>query len=98
MQTSKSARKVYERLAALHALPDHAALTTNEAALFLRLSTKTLERMRLDGSGPHYLQAGAVGSRGGNQKCLYIKGDLWAWQQSNRVVNAMQAAARRRTV
>ncbi|WP_321865365.1 helix-turn-helix domain-containing protein [Paraburkholderia tropica] len=87
--------KTYEILAALHALPEQAALTTTEAALFLRLSPKTMERMRLDGSGPPYIQAGAVGSRGTNQKCLYLKADLLAWQQANQVTNAMEAALRK---
>lgn len=87
--------KTYEVLAALHALPDKAALTTAEAALFLRLSPKTLERMRLDGSGPTYIQGGPKGARGGNQKCLYLKNDLLAWQQANQVSNTMEAAVRR---
>lgn len=90
-----SALKTFETLAALHALPDKAALTTAEAALFLRLSPKTMERMRLDGSGPRYVQAGTVGSRGGNQKCVYLKESLLAWQQVNQVSNAMEAAVRR---
>ncbi|WP_116135952.1 hypothetical protein [Trinickia diaoshuihuensis] len=41
-----AALKTYEILAAVHMLPDQAALTTTEAALFLRLSPKSLERMR----------------------------------------------------
>ena len=85
----------YELLAALHALPDSVALTTNEAAVFLRLSAKTLERMRVDGSGPPYVQGGAKGSRGINQKCTYLKEGLLAWQRGNEVVGAMQAAVRR---
>lgn len=85
----------YELLAALHALPDSVALTTSEAAVFLRLSAKTLERMRLDGSGPPYIQGGAKGARGINQKCTYLKDGLLAWQRSNEVVGAMQAAVRR---
>lgn len=90
-----AALKTYEVLTALHALPDQAALTTAEAALFLRLSPKTMERMRLDGSGPPYVQAGAGGARGGNQKCAYLKADLLAWQQANQVSNAMEAAVRK---
>lgn len=85
----------YELLASLHALPDTVALTTNEAAVFLRLSAKTLERMRLDGSGPPYIQGGARGARGINQKCMYLKEGLLAWQRGNEVVGAMQAAVRR---
>ncbi|WP_321868074.1 helix-turn-helix domain-containing protein [Paraburkholderia tropica] len=95
MASLDAALKTYEVLAALHALPDQAALTTAEAALFLRLSPKTMERMRLDGSGPPYVQAGVKGARGGNQKCLYVKAALLAWQQANQVSSAMEAAVRK---
>lgn len=95
MVSLDAALKTYEVLAALHALPDQAALTTAEAALFLRLSPKTMERMRLDGSGPSYVQAGVRGARGGNQKCLYVKAALLAWQQANQVSSAMEAAVRK---
>lgn len=95
MPSLDAALKTYEVLTALHALPDQAALTTAEAALFLRLSPKTMERMRLDGSGPSYVQAGLRRARGGNQKCLYLKADLLAWQQANQVSNAMEAAVRK---
>ncbi len=95
MTSLDSALKTYEVLTALHALPDQAALTTAEAALFLRLSPKTMERMRLDGSGPPYVQAGVNGARGGNQKCVYLKADLLGWQQANQVSNAMEAAVKR---
>ncbi|MCM2538729.1 MULTISPECIES: helix-turn-helix domain-containing protein [Burkholderia] len=95
MASLDAALKTYEVLTALHALPDQAALTTAEAALFLRLSPKSLERMRADGSGPPYLQAGARGARGGNQKCLYLKSSLLAWQLANQISNAMEAAVRK---
>ncbi|WP_414442482.1 helix-turn-helix domain-containing protein [Burkholderia sp. 22PA0106] len=95
MASLDAALKTYEVLAALHALPDQAALTTAEAALFLRLSPKTMERMRLDGSGPAYVQAGAKGARGANQKCLYLKSALLQWQRANQVSYAMEAAVRR---
>ncbi|HDR9028361.1 TPA: helix-turn-helix domain-containing protein [Burkholderia vietnamiensis] len=95
MPSLDAALKTYEVLTALHALPDQAALTTAEAALFLRLSPKTMERMRLDGSGPPYVQAGAKGARGRNQKCLYLKSSLLAWQQANQISNAMEAAVRK---
>ncbi|MGS1020577.1 helix-turn-helix domain-containing protein [Burkholderia glumae] len=95
MPSLDAALKTYDILTALHALPDKAALTTGEAALFLRFSPKTLERMRLDGSGPPYIQAGSKGARGGNQKCVYLKANLLAWQQANQVSDAMEAAVRR---
>ncbi|RQZ74556.1 DNA-binding protein [Burkholderia glumae] len=95
MASLDAALKTYEVLAALHALPDQVALTTTEAALFLRLSPKSLERMRLDGSGPAYVQAGARGAKGANQKCLYLKAALLEWQRANQVSDAMEAAVRR---
>lgn len=82
-------------LDALARLPENVALTTDEAAIFLRLSPTTLERMRKKGDGPTYTQAGAKGAKGTNQKCHYIKGDLIAYQSSNRVTNSLSAAMRR---
>jgi hypothetical protein len=70
-------------LTGLHMLPDAAALTTDEAAIFLRLSKSTMERMRHNGGGPDYLQGGPVGARGLNQKITYIKSDLTKYQQSS---------------
>lgn len=84
-----------EILERLGRLPVGVALTTDEAAVFLRLSRTTLERMRRLGTGPQYVQGGGVGARGTNQKCSYLKGDLIAWQQANRVSNSMAAAVRR---
>lgn len=85
----------YDVLAALHRLPDSVWLTTDEAAIFLRLSRPTLERMRRDGTGPAYSQGGGKRSRGVNQKCFYQKEDLLRYQLSQRVPNAMAAAVRR---
>ena len=82
-------------LDALNRLPDGAALTTEEAAAFLRLSPTTMERMRLKGNGPKYVQSVAKGAKGSNQRCTYLKSDLIAWQNSNRVTDSMAAAARR---
>lgn len=82
-------------LDALARLPENVVLTTDEAAIFLRLSTTTLERMRKRGDGPTYTQAGAKDAKGTNQKCHYIKGDLIAYQRSNRVTSSLSAAIRR---
>lgn len=79
----------------LHRLPDTVALTTSEAAIFLRSSVSALETMRASGAGPAYSQAGAKGVTGANQKCLYEKGDLLAWIRSNKVVSTMEAAVRK---
>jgi len=84
-----------EVLEILHRLHADVALTTDEAAVFLRLSPTTLERMRRDGTGPPYMQGGGKGSRGLNQKCTYSKADLLNWQRNNRVSNSMAAAVRK---
>jgi len=82
-------------LARLHALPDAVALTTSEAAVFLRSSVSALESMRTNGTGPTYIQAGVKGARGSNQKCLYEKADLLAWQRANKVSSTVEAAVRK---
>lgn len=50
-------------------------LTTTEAASYLRLSPRTLERLRVDGTGPKFLKAG----QGVRAKVLYRPADLQAW-------------------
>lgn len=84
-----------EILGALHALPDLAALTTEEAAVLLRLSPTTLERLRRDRSGPPYIQGGSKGARGTNQKVTYLKKDLLKYQESLKVDGSMAAAVRK---
>jgi hypothetical protein len=85
----------FDLLDRLHRLPDTCFLTTTEAAVFLRSSVSSLERMRRDGSGPPYAQDGGKGARGTNQKCFYEKSDLLAWQRKNKVASSMQAAVRK---
>ena len=82
-------------LARLHALPDSAALTTSEAAIFLRSSVSALESMRAKGTGPAYIQSGGRGAVGSNQKCLYEKTDLLAWMRANKVASTVEAAVRK---
>jgi len=53
-------------------------LTTPEAAEFLRLSPKTLERMRVDGTGPTFLKAGP----GLRARVLYRQSDLVEWLEA----------------
>lgn len=53
-------------------------LNSEEAARILRLSARTLERMRVEGSGPKYLKAG----RGTRARVLYRPADLDAWLES----------------
>jgi len=78
----------------LHRLPDTVALTTAEAAIFLRCSVTMLERLRSSGLGPPYIQGGVKGS-GTNQRCLYEKTDLLAWIRSLKVNSKMEAAIRK---
>lgn len=79
----------------VHLLPDSVPLTSSEAALFLRISVSTLERMRRNGSGPVYSQSGEVGAKGSNQKCVYLKADLQEYLKSRRVNSSMEAAVRK---
>lgn len=50
-------------------------LTTVEAAKFLRLSHRTLERLRVQGTGPKYMKAGP----GLRARVLYELRDLRNW-------------------
>ena len=50
-------------------------LTTDEAAAFLRLSPRTLEKQRVLGGGPRFRKFGA--------RVVYAAGDLRAWADSN---------------
>ena len=50
-------------------------LTSNEAADLLRISRRTLERMRVDGSGPRYIKVGA----GKRSRVLYRETEIEAW-------------------
>lgn len=77
-------------------LPDDVLLTTAEAAVFLRCSVRTLERLRQPGEdGPDYVQPGGAGAMGRNQKCLYRKSDLKAWIQRMIVKDSTAAAVRK---
>lgn len=50
-------------------------LTTVEAADFVRLSPRTLERLRVQGTGPRFIKAG----QGKRAKVLYRLEDLKEW-------------------
>jgi hypothetical protein len=52
-----------------------AYMTTSEAAQFVRLSPRTLERLRVHGAGPVYLRAGT----GKRARILYKAEHLVAW-------------------
>lgn len=55
-------------------------LTAQDAADVLRLSVRTLERMRVEGTGPRYHKAGA----GKRARVLYNRADLDDWLQGLR--------------
>lgn len=57
--------------------PQKLYLNSQEAADILRISIRTLERMRVEGSGPRYLKAG----KGLRARVLYRLADLDAWLQ-----------------
>jgi len=50
-------------------------LTTGEAAAYLRLAERTLQDMRLKGTGPSYHKLGP----GRRAKVVYVHEDLDAW-------------------
>lgn len=56
-------------------MSDPRFLTTEEAAAFLRLSPRTLERLRVQGTGPRFLKAG----RGKRARVLYDPAELRTW-------------------
>ena len=83
-------------------LSDDVILNENEAAVFLRVSVRTLQRMRSpeyvkEGKplGVPYIQASGKGLRGANQKVSYRLGDLKAWQRANTVSSTVDAAIRK---
>lgn len=52
-----------------------ALLTTSEAARIVRLSPRTLERLRVSGQGPRFTKAGP----GKRARVLYRKADIDEW-------------------
>ena len=58
-----------------------AVLTTEEAAIYLGLSSQTLANWRVDGRGPVYLRLG----RPGRPRIVYLPEDLDAFLGANRV-------------
>lgn len=61
-------------------------LTTGEAAHVLRLSPRTLERFRVEGTGPRYVKAGP----GKRARVLYRKEDLEAWLDGFRFTSTSE--------
>lgn len=60
-------------------------LTTQEAADFMRLSTRTLEQQRLDGTGAKYVKAG--------RRVLYRVTDLESYLQARTFSSTSEAEA-----
>lgn len=56
-----------------------ALLTQRDAAMALRCSERTLERLRLTGNGPRYVKT--------TRRVLYREGDLEAWVASRLTTN-----------
>ena len=61
-------------------------LTTHEAASLLKISRKTLERMRVEGTGPAFCKAG--------RSVRYRMQDLTAWLESHRFTSTSEAFER----
>lgn len=80
--------------ARLHLLPDSMILSSKEAAVFLRLSLRSLEDLRRSGEGPAYSQAPG----GSNRPCMYQKGDLLAWIEKNKLSSVADNAIRNKLV
>lgn len=80
----------------LHSLPEGATLSSSEAAIFLNMNIKTLERYREPpGGGPFYMQGGSYGAKGTNQAITYHKADLVDWQRGIKVPDSKAAAVRK---
>jgi predicted DNA-binding transcriptional regulator AlpA len=62
-------------------------LTQREAALALRLSPRTLERMRVTGNGPRFVKY--------NRSIRYQQSDLDAWIAQRVVRSTSEAEVRR---
>ncbi|WP_072387151.1 helix-turn-helix domain-containing protein [Hyphomicrobium sp. CS1BSMeth3] len=61
-------------------LPVSNLLTTPEAAEYLRVSDRTLEAKRVDGTGPRYFKVGP----GKASKVVYRIADLEEWLQKQQ--------------
>lgn len=79
----------------IEALAPSAKLTSKEAGAFLRVSLATLERWRMNGGGPEYIQSGDKGVRGTNQAIRYRKQALLDWEAAHTVRSTHQAALRK---
>lgn len=86
---------------AIQAWPDEMPLKPKEAAVFMRSSESSLQRMRQNGTGPDYFQGGVRRSGdqpaavGTNQHILYWRADIRAWWEAGKVSSSMMAAIKK---
>ena len=66
--------------------PDSPYLDTTEAAAYLRMSIRTLERFRLVGGGPRYAKAG--------RKVLYRRDWLDDWLETRSFTSTSEARSK----
>lgn len=89
----------------LDKVPPIAAMSTQEAGLFLGYSVSQMERMRIAGTGPRYRQTPPEPipkpkrgeerkKRGTNLHVAYQKAELMAWAEKNTASSAMEHAAK----
>ena len=68
--------------AAREELPEPVALDTPQAAVYVGLTRKQLEHLRVRGGGPRYIKLG--------RHVRYLRADLDSWLQSHRVANTSE--------
>ncbi len=61
-------------------------LTEQDVAALTRLSTRTLERRRLDGTGPTFIKLG--------RRVVYRRQDVDSWIEQNRFASTSEAEVR----
>ncbi len=61
-------------------------LTEQDVAALTRLSTRTLERRRLDGTGPTFIKLG--------RRVVYRRQDVDTWIERNRFASTSEAEVR----
>jgi len=59
--------------------PQPVYMTSQEASDLLRISIRTLEKMRVEGTGPRYLKAGG----GKRSRVLYLEKDIAEWLEEH---------------
>lgn len=65
--------------------PNKSYLTQQHAAELLHISPRTLERMRVEGTGPTFLKAG--------RRVLYVRTDIEDWLEANSFTSTSESKA-----